>query len=167
VGFWLDDVRRSNIVCRKLTLNFVCLKNIVDCHASSRRHTQATTLWWYSEAKGLERGTLAQYRQLKSLHIDPFNRTEEIDWLTVARVRSFEDKLREAGRSPSMIKKVLVALGSILADAREGGSVGRNVARDVRARRSRGTERRQERRHKGRLRVGVDILRPERRSRPL
>ncbi|WP_419694941.1 tyrosine-type recombinase/integrase [Mesorhizobium muleiense] len=124
--------------------------------------TRAAEGWLtHSAGKGLERGTLAQYRQLKTLHIDPFIGTEKLTTLTVARIRTLEDELRDAGRSASMIRKVLVAFGSILADAQESGLVGRNVARDMKSNRSKGVERRQERRHKGRLTVGVDIPAPD------
>ena len=112
-------------------------------------------------ARNLERGTLAQYRQLKVLHIDPYIGTLRLPALTVARLRAFEDNLRAAGRSPSMIRKVFVALGSILADAQESGLVGRNVVREAGTRRARGVAHRQERRHRGRLKVGVDIPAPE------
>ncbi|PLU60655.1 tyrosine-type recombinase/integrase, partial [Sinorhizobium medicae] len=64
--------------------------------------------------------------------------------------------LREAGRSAAMIKKVLVSLGSLLADAQERGLVARNVVRDMKGRRGNG-EKRQEKRQKGRLKVGIDI----------
>ena len=58
-----------------------------------------------------------------------------------------------------MVRKVMVSLGSLLADAQERGLTGRNVVRDIRGRRK-GGERRQEKRQKGRLKVGVDIPRP-------
>jgi integrase len=55
-----------------------------------------------------------------------------------------------------MIRKILVSLGSLLGDAQERGLVARNVVRDIRGRRK-GTDSRQEKRQKGRLKVGVDI----------
>ncbi|MBZ9678229.1 tyrosine-type recombinase/integrase [Mesorhizobium sp. ES1-1] len=130
--------------------------------SASATVTKAAEGWLtHCADKGLERGTLVQYRQLKALHVDPYIGAEKLTSLTVARIRSFETDLREAGRSASMIRKVLVALSSILADAQESGLVGRNVARDMKARRSKGGERRQERRHRGRLTVGADIPAPE------
>ncbi len=55
-----------------------------------------------------------------------------------------------------MVRKVLVSLGSLLADAQERGLVGRNVVRDLKGRR-RTNEKRQTVRQKGRLKVGEDI----------
>jgi integrase len=55
-----------------------------------------------------------------------------------------------------MIKKVLVSLGTMIADAQERGLVARNVVRDMKARRGSG-EKRQEKRQKGKLKIGVDI----------
>ena len=55
-----------------------------------------------------------------------------------------------------MQRKVLVSLGSLIADAQERGLVARNVVRDMRSRRK-GKQERQEKRQKGRLKVGVNI----------
>lgn len=77
--------------------------------------------------------------------------------LTVPVVRDFEDKLRDAGRSPAMVRKVLVSLGSLLADAQERGLVVRNAVREKSRTRTKGKERRQERRHEGKLKVEVYI----------
>lgn len=130
--------------------------------SASATVTRAAEGWLaHCADKGLERSTLAQYLQLKRLHVDPFIGAEKLTALSVSRIRAFEDELREAGRSASMIRKVLVALGSILADAQESGLVGRNVARDMKVRRSSGSDRRQERRQRGRLTVGVAIPAPD------
>jgi integrase len=107
-------------------------------------------------AAGLERATIAAYRSNLALHIVPFLGATKISSLTIPIVRAFEDELRQSGRSPAMMRKVFVSLGSILADAQERGLTGRNVVRDIRGRRGRG-ERRQEQRHKGKVKVGVDI----------
>jgi integrase len=60
-----------------------------------------------------------------------------------------------------MVRKVLVSLGSILADAQEQGLAARNAVRDLRRNRRRGKERSAEQRQKGKLKVGVDIPKPE------
>lgn len=60
-----------------------------------------------------------------------------------------------------MVKVVIGSLGALLADAQERGLVVRNVVRDMRGRRKRGAERKLERRHKGKLKVGVDIPTPQ------
>lgn len=72
-------------------------------------------------------------------------------------VRAFEDELRDSGRSPAMVRKVLVSLGSLLADAQERGLVGRNVVREKSRARQKGKDRRHEKRQKGKLKIGVDI----------
>jgi integrase len=73
--------------------------------------------------------------------------------VTVPLVRHLEDRLRSAGRSPAIVKHAIGALGAILADALERGLVAQNV---VRSRRHRGKAERAERRHKGKLKIGVD-----------
>jgi integrase len=113
-----------------------------------------------SRASGLERGTLLQYQQHLDLHIAPFIGSVKLSQLNVPTVRSFEDKLREEGRSSSMVGKVLGSLGAILADAGERGLVARNVVRDLRGRRRKGKDRQAEGRRKGKLKIGVDIPTP-------
>ncbi|TAL34944.1 MAG: site-specific integrase [Phenylobacterium sp.] len=109
-----------------------------------------------AEAAGLERTTLAQYGQHKRLHIDPFIGSWKLSSLSIPSIREFEDRLRAEGRSPAMIRKILVSLGTMIADAQERGLATRNPVRDMRVRRG-GKERRAERRQKGKLRVGVHI----------
>tara|TARA_R110002020_G_scaffold15142_2_gene53774 strand:- start:233 stop:1039 length:807 start_codon:yes stop_codon:yes gene_type:complete len=55
-----------------------------------------------------------------------------------------------------MARRVIVSLGTLLADAQERGLTRRNIVRDIRGRRG-GKDERQEKRHKGRLKVGADI----------
>ena len=125
--------------------------------SASATVVQAGKLWIASaKAAGLERTTVISYQGHLDLHIVPFIGPTKISALTIPIVRAFEDDLRAGGRSSAMVKKVLVSLGSLLADAQERGLTARNVVRDIRGRRGRG-ERRQEKRHKGRLKVGVDI----------
>lgn len=109
---------------------------------------------------GLERSTVDQYRQHLDLHIVPLIGEALLSKMTVPAVRSFEDRLRETNRSPTMVRKVLVSLGSLLADAQERGLVVRNAVREKSRARTKGTDRRQERRHKGKLKVGVNIPSP-------
>lgn len=110
-----------------------------------------------AEASGLERSTIAQYRQHLDLHINPEIGATRLSALNIPAVRAFEDALRAKGRSPAMIRKVLVSLGSLLADAQERGLNARNIVRDMRGKRRQGKERRQERRQKGKIKVGVDL----------
>lgn len=122
---------------------------------------EAGRLWLAAKTRaGRERSTTDQYRQHLELHIVPLIGTDRLNTLTVPRIRAFEEKLLDEGRSPAMVRKVLVSLGSLLADAQERGLTARNPVRDMRGRR--GTaERRAEKRARGRLQVGQDIPSPE------
>lgn len=126
-------------------------------NSASATIEEAGKLWIASaRAAGLERATIEDYERHLRMHIVPFIGASKLPSLSIAKIRAFEDQLREAGRSAAMIKKVLVSLGSLLADAQERGLVARNVVRDMKGRRGSG-EKRQEKRQKGRLKVGVDI----------
>ena len=115
----------------------------------------AGELWIKSgEAAGLERTTLDQRRQHLDLHITPFIGDVRLNKVTVPWVRTFQDQLREAGRSMAMVKRVTVSLGSIMADAQGRGLTIRNPVHERSRARSASTS---ERRAKARLRVGVDI----------
>lgn len=118
---------------------------------------EAGMLWIASaKASGLERATIMDYERHLRMHINPFIGATKLPAVTIAKLRDFEDKLREAGRSPAMIKKVFVSLGTLIADAQERGLVGRNVARDMKRRRG-SSDKRLEKRQKGKLKVGIDI----------
>jgi integrase len=108
----------------------------------------------------LERTTLDTYRQHIALHILPFLGPVRLAELTAPLVRDFIDRLRQAERSAAMVKKVLVRLGSILADAQERGLVAQNVVRNLKARRRYGKDRQVEARARGKLKVGIDIPTP-------
>ena len=71
---------------------------------------------------GLERSTLESYRQRLRFHILPLIGEVKLARLTLPDVRSFEDQLAR-DRSPAMVRKVMHALGAILADAQERGLV--------------------------------------------
>lgn len=118
---------------------------------------EAVKLWMSSgAAAGLERTTLDQRRQHAELHILPYLGETRLNRITAPAVRSFQDKLREEGRSPAMIRRVTVSLGSILADAQGRGLVIRNAVHEIsRSRRSSGKA--SEKRQKARLQVGRDI----------
>jgi integrase len=126
--------------------------------ADSRSVTVARSaeLWIESrEAAGLERATIVDYRQHVDLHITPFLGALRLSQLTVPLVRGFEDRLRQDGRSPIMVRKVRRSLGGILADAQERGLVAQNVVYSLRkkshSRRAEGA---------GKLKVGIDIPTP-------
>lgn len=112
------------------------------------------------DADGLERSTLDQYRQHLNLHIVPFLGDTRLPNLTIPAVKHFQGKLRQQGRSPDMIKRVTVSLGSILAEAQESGCVGRNVVREMTRRRRKGKDSQSKKRQTAKLRVGFDIPAP-------
>ncbi|KRA42048.1 tyrosine-type recombinase/integrase [Devosia sp. Root635] len=128
--------------------------------AASATVLQAGRLWIAAKDRaGRERSTIDQYRQHLELHIAPFIGTTRLNALTLPALRQFEERLLDEGRSPAMVRKVVVSLGSLIADAQERGLVARNVVREMRGRRG-SSDRRAEKRAKGRLRVGVDIPAP-------
>jgi integrase len=86
----------------------------------------------------------------------PFIGSVKLNKVTVPFVRGFQDMLRKDGRSPGMIRRVTVSLGSILADAQDRGLVVRNAVHETSQKRTRATEKR----GKGKLEVGVDIPTP-------
>jgi integrase len=127
-------------------------------HSHSRMTIAVAGQLWLKDAaeRGLERATVASYRQHLDYHVTPFLGAVRLADLTVPLVRAFEDRLRAEGRSPAMIRRVLVDLGGILGDAMERGLVAQNVvhARGKRAQTGNG-------RHKRALKVGVDIPSPD------
>lgn len=108
-----------------------------------------------AEADGLERSSIEAYESHFRLHMVPFLGNEKLVSLSVPIIRGFEDKLREHGRTPAMVRRVLVSLGTMLADAQDRGLANRNPVRDMRRRKKRSNQ--QEKRQKAKLRVGVDI----------
>ena len=110
-----------------------------------------------AEANNLERSTVDNYQSVLNTHIVPFIGFEKLSDLTVPMVRAFEDKLREEGRKPSMVRRARSFLSMLLSDAMERGLATRNVARGLSSNRKRGKERQAQRRAKGKLKVGVDI----------
>jgi integrase len=108
-----------------------------------------------SEAKGLERATVKQYREHLTLHIVPFIGDIKLSDLTAPTVRKFENTLREQGRSQAMTRMVLSSLGALIAEAVEHGNAAKNPVRDLRRNRRRKGDR-----QKRKLEVGVDIPLP-------
>jgi integrase len=84
---------------------------------------EATAMWIkQAERNGLEATTLKQYREHCDLHINPFIGELKLSQLTtVAAINSFIDALHDNDRSPQMIAKVIVSLGSIFGEARRRG----------------------------------------------
>ena len=123
----------------------------------------AGELWMRDRGSaGLERTTLMNYRVYLDRHITPAIGTARLSQLTVPAARAFEDRLR-AQHSPTLVRAILGALGAIIDDAQERGLVAQNVVRSLRSRRlrRRGRDSRIERRHKGKLKIGIDIPAPD------
>jgi integrase len=119
---------------------------------------EAGRLWLDScDLAGLERATLVDYRRHLELHIAPLIGAVKLSQLTAPMVRSFADALRKSGTSAAMVRKLRVSLSAILTDALERGLVAQNIIKGMRKQR-RGNE---ADRHKGRLKVGVDIPTPD------
>jgi integrase len=149
------------------TANVEIRAGIHTADSASKTIAEAGRLWLETGDKaGLERSTLAAYRQHLKLHIEPYLGNVKLSQLSAPMVREFEDKLARGDmpegappkpRTRAMVRKVRVSLSSLLSDAQERGLVSRNVVRDLRRTRARGVERKAERRQKGKLKVGVDI----------
>ena len=124
---------------------------------------EAGDLWIKSaEAMGLERTTLEQYRQHLRLHIVPFIGRTKLSKLNAPLIRAFADRLRDEGRSSTLVKYVIRSLGGLLSDAQERGLIVRNPVHELRVRR-RGRNRKadaQDRRG-SKLKIGIDIPTPD------
>ena len=71
--------------------------------------------------KGLEPSTICAYEEHVDLHIVPYIGAKKLAELTVPLVNAFADQLRDAGRSASMMKRVVGSLGAIFREARRRG----------------------------------------------
>jgi integrase len=71
--------------------------------------------------KGLEASTLRGYEEHTDLHIFPFVGGKKLSDLTAPAVNAFADRLRDEGRSPEMIRRVIQSLGAIFREARRRG----------------------------------------------
>lgn len=71
--------------------------------------------------KKLEATTIQGYQEHVDLHIVPFIGSTKLSDLTMPTVTDFADRLREAGRSAAMIKRVVQSLGAIFREARRRG----------------------------------------------
>jgi len=168
-----NDRRLKTFAKKKAADNFAATANVEiragihTADSASKTIAEAGKLWLETGDKaGLERSTLAAYRQHLKLHIEPYLGNVKLSQLSAPMVREFEDKLARGDmpegaapqpRTRTMVRKVRVSLSSLLSDAQERGLVSRNVVRDLRRTRARGVERKAERRQKGKLKVGVDI----------
>jgi integrase len=89
------------------------------------------------ENGGLEESTVREYKRHVRYIKDPAIGIGQVklNQLSKATVEAFLKRLRDAGRSASMARKVRTSLSSLIGHAQELGQVGRNVLRDDRRRR--------------------------------
>ena len=84
------------------------------------------------EADGLEHGTIQGRLDMLRLHVNPFIGMMRLSALTAPGIYEFDDKLRKAGRSLAMRRKVLSCLKTMLTFCQGQGRVAQNVAKAVR-----------------------------------
>jgi integrase len=125
---------------------------------------EAGKLWIEAcKAAELQRTSVDAYEQHLRLHVYPSLGAYRLAELTTPLIRQFADDLRAGKvpdrekRSQAMTRRVLVTLGTMLADAQERGLVATNVARGLKIGRKRGNDQRAKRK----LKVGTDIPTPE------
>jgi integrase len=112
---------------------------------------EAFALWVANcEAEGLEHSTIKQRRQHLHLHIAPFIGNRRLSELTMPAIHEFDARLRKAGRSLAMRRKVLTNVKTALTFAQGRGLVAQNVAKGVRLKG-------EDRRGSGRLKEGQDF----------
>jgi integrase len=126
--------------------------------SGSKTIREAAALWLDSAASRIERTTLLDYNghvnRFIVLHLGEL----KLSKLNTATARAFEDWLAK-NNSPAMVRKILTTFGTLIADAQERGLVAHNVVHDL-MRRQKG-KRTSEKRHKAKLKVGVDIPTPQ------
>lgn len=178
---WLVTYTDANGKRRFAT--FAKQKDAVDYHATVRVDvrrgvhvppSQSETLAkagkeWLDSCDGLERTSLDSYRQHFELHIRPYLGAMKLSQLTAPIIRNWQDKLRRGDpapgqteaqpRSADMVRRVTVSLGTLLASAQERGIVGHNAVRGLDERRK-SSKKRQEKRKRGKLKIGVHIPEP-------
>src|SRR5260370_243206 len=71
--------------------------------------------------KSLEQSTVRGYEEHTDLHIYPLIGAKKLAELTAPAINAFADLLREEGRSPDMVRRVVGSLGAIFREARRRG----------------------------------------------
>jgi len=121
--------------------------------STSKTVAEAWDLWLdYCKEERLEVYTIQQRRQHLNLHVKPFIGSVKLSDLTMPMVYDFDGKLRDAGRSLSMRRKVITNLKTMLSYAQgHGPLVAQNVARGVKIKKNDRDD------ESGPLRAGVDF----------
>ena len=107
---------------------------------------EAAQLWLQACRTGsedrepLERATIREYEN----HVEQYITSSEfgigdvkLSQLQYATVRAFLERLREAGKSPAMVRKIRGSLSALISDAMERALVSRHAIRDGSKRRAR------------------------------
>ena len=118
--------------------------------------TEASERWLADASQRLERATCKTYAEHVNLHIVPLLGRLKLSEISVPVVAQFKKNLLAKKVKPQLIRKIVVSLGSIIADAQENGLASHNAVRDLR-RNKKSSERKLEQRHKRKLKIGVDI----------
>jgi integrase len=120
--------------------------------ADSKTTIEAVCDLWIDHCldEGLERSTIEQRKRHLKLHIAPHIGRVKLSDLTPPRVNAYMDRLRDAGMSVAMRRKVLTSLSTALSFAIGRGLVTQNVAKGVRVRRD-------ERASGGKVKAGKDF----------
>src|SRR6478735_3713045 len=102
--------------------------------ASASKTVEETWNLWLEqcEADNLEMGTIKQRRIHLKHHVKDFIGSLKLSDLSTPLVYDFDTKLRQAGRSTAMRRKVITNLKTTLTFAQGRGLVAQNVARGVR-----------------------------------
>jgi integrase len=101
--------------------------------SASKTIAEAWMLWIEQcEADKLERSTICQRQQHLKYHVKSFIGDIRLSELSTPAVYDFDGKLRQAGRSAAMRRKVLTNLKTMLGFAQGRGLVAQNVASGVR-----------------------------------
>ena len=120
--------------------------------SASKTVTEAWELWIEQcEADKLEFGTIKQRRAHLKHHVKDFIGSLRLSDLSTPLAYDFDTKLRQAGRSIAMRRKVVTNLKTMLTFAQGRGLVAQNVARGVRVK----SDDRES--NTGPLRAGVDF----------
>jgi integrase len=108
----------------------------------------------------LERSTIDAYKIHLEQHIKPFLGGVLLTKLSIPAIKSFQDRLRKAGRSANLIKRLTIDLGAIIGVAQDRGFISRNVVYEMRTRTRSKKKRANEGRRKRKIVVGIDIPTP-------
>ncbi|WP_234992056.1 tyrosine-type recombinase/integrase [Roseisalinus antarcticus] len=110
--------------------------SLISALSRSPTITDACNSWLRTcERNGLESSTMKAYRSHARIHIDPKIGCIPVADLTRSDVKDFIDDLLDAGVSQTQVRKIMVSLRAVLAEAVDREWMDRSVASDVKMRR--------------------------------